>query len=655
MKNKILIVDDEPNNLDVLRNCLHDAGFKVMIATDGEKALKRVANITPDLILLDIMMPGMDGFETCRCLKQNEITKDIPIIFITAKLETFNKVEGLKMGAVDYITKPFQSEEVIARVNKHLTIHNLRKQLEAQNAQLEIQNTQLQNYVYHLESLATLGKAINETKNITNMMNKVMRVTLTVFKCDRAWLLYPCDPNAANWRVPIEATKRKYPGASKLNKNIPMEPAISKIMKNALSATGPIVFGPDYEYKVPQSTTEQFSVNSQLCLAIYPKIGKPWLFGIHQCSHTRIWTDDEIKLFKEFGQQIGVSLGLSISVEELHKSEKRLSRKSYHNFVGASRSMQVIYQTIDDIANSNASILISGETGTGKEICAEAIYKQGSYANKPFMICNCAVVPKDLLESYLFGHVKGAFTGAIREQTGLVEKANNGILFLDEIGELSISMQSSLLRFVQTKTFHKIGSLTIKKVNIRLICATHHNLLAEVKAGRFREDLFFRINTIEIKLPPLRERVEDIFLLAEHFFHKFSKEEQKGLQDFTPEAKKLLLKYNWPGNIRQLQGIIHNLVILSKGKTIDIKMLRKKLNTQENSPKKKFLKNEFLDKSKIVDLTLNNNIRSFEDIEKEVIMKVIEYCDGNVYEAAKLLGIGKTTLYRKQQQWESSK
>ncbi|MDM8567250.1 sigma 54-interacting transcriptional regulator [Candidatus Halobeggiatoa sp. HSG11] len=641
MKNKILIVDDEPNNLDVLRNCLQDANFEVLVAEDGATALEQVNYTIPDLILLDVIMPGMDGFETCRRLKKKEVTKDTPIIFISAKTETFNKVEGLNMSAVDYITKPFQPEEVIARVNKHLTIHNLRKQL-------EVQNTQLQNYVYHLESLATLGKAINETQDVVQMMDKAMQVTLAVFKCDRAWLLYPCDPNAASWRVPIEVTTPECPGAKKLNIDIPMEPTISEIMKNVLSTSEPIVFGPDCEYKVPQNTIEQFSVNSQLCLAIYPKIGKPWLFGIHQCSHTRIWIDDEVKLFQEFGQQIGVSLGLSISVEELHKNQERLSRKSYHDFIGTSIPMQIIYQTIDSVAASNASILITGATGTGKELCAEAIYKESDRADKPFKICNCATIAKDLLESHLFGHVKGAFTGAISDKAGLVSDADGGTLFLDEIGELSLSMQSSLLRFVQTKTFSKVGSHKPEKADVRLIYATNRNLLIESKKGRFREDLYYRLNTVEIELPVLRKRGQDIILLAKFFLEQFVNEEQSKLHGFYAEAEKKLLSYNWQGNVRQLKNIIHNIVLLSNDEEfITAEMIAARTD--------KFVQHDdvLVEENQKTPAVTIDEFCSFKDIEKQVITKCIDHCDGDIVKAANILKVSHGTLYNKLKRWKA--
>ncbi|MDM8568949.1 ATP-binding protein, partial [Thiotrichales bacterium HSG1] len=253
---------------------------------------------------------------TCRRLKKNETTKDTPIIFISAKTDAIDKVKGLEMSAVDYIGKPFQAEEVIARVNKHLTIHNLRKQLEAQNAQL-------QNHVHHLSSLDTLVKSINEAQDMNQMMNNAMKVTLSIFKCDRAWLLYPCDPNVSSWQVPIEVTTPEYPGANILNINIPMDSAVSEIMRDTLSATGPITFGSMYERKIAPMIVKQFSVQSQICTAVYPKIGKPWQFGIHQCSYARVWTEHELNLFRDFGQHIGESLGVFLSLNELQKSKEK--------------------------------------------------------------------------------------------------------------------------------------------------------------------------------------------------------------------------------------------------------------------------------------------------------------------------------------------
>jgi len=648
MSPKILIVDDEPNNLDVLHHCLQEAGFKVLAVESGEAALKRVNHIKPDLILLDVMMPGIDGFETCRRLKKKEVTKNTPIIFITGKTDSVDKIKGLEIGAVDYISKPFQAVEVVARVNKHLTISNLQKQLEAKNAQL-------QDYVYHLESLAALGKATNETQNVADMMENAMKVTLSVFNCDRALLLYPADPNAPNCRVPIEVTKPEY--LSTQNTEIPISPEISEAIRKTLSATGPIAFGPESEHKVPSLIAKQFSVQSELCLAIHPKIGKPWLFGLQQCSDERIWTKNELNLFREFGQHIAVSLGLSISFEELAKSEKRLSRKRYHSFIGASKPMQTIYLMIDNVATSKASILITGETGTGKELCAEAIYQESQRADKPFIVCNCAAITENLRESHLFGHVKGAFTGAIKDQKGLVSQANGGTLFLDEIGELSLSTQSALLRFVQTKTFSQVGSHKVEKVDVRLVCATNRNLAAEVKAGRFREDLYYRISTIEIKLPALRQRGQDILQLAKFFMHQFATEEEKEFQDLSADAKKKLLSYEWPGNVRQLQNTIHQSVVLNKGEVITAEMISTRKNEEIHhkiATPPSIPNTDSSQKITSSDIVTVNRFCAFKEIEKEVISKAIEHCDGNVTQAAKLLEISKASIFNKLKQYKES-
>ncbi len=501
MNNKILIVDDEPNNIQVLNDYLCKIGFTVLITEDGETAIRQVSNFKPDLILLDVMMPRIDGFETCRRLKKHELMKNTPIIFLTAKTDIAEKVKGLEMNAVDYIIKPFQIKEVVARIKKHLLISNLRKQQETENIEL-------QGYVYHLKSLVNPKNSITESSDIVQTTNNDIQTELV----------------------------------------------------------------------------------------------------------------------------------------------KRVSYEYYHDFIGISKPMQAVYQIISNIANSKVSILITGESGTGKELCAEAVCKESRRVNKLFIVCNCAAIPEKLMESHLFGHVKGAFTGADNNQEGLVSRANGGTLFLDEIGELSLIMQSSLLRFVQTKTFSKVGSCKLEKVDIRLICATNKNLLEEVKAKQFRGDLYHRINTIEIKLPVLRQRGQDILLLAVFFMHRFAKEEQNDFQSISTEAQDKLLSYQWSGNVRQLKNTIHNIVILNTGKVITAEMISKRMDEEEchiNS-----VAEETGDYKTSSEILAVKRFCDFKEIEKEVIIKAIDHCGGNVVEAAKLLKISKTTLYRKRQKWK---
>jgi two-component system repressor protein LuxO len=351
------------------------------------------------------------------------------------------------------------------------------------------------------------------------------------------------------------------------------------------------------------------------------------------------------------------------ALHQYHLSQKvefqgeSCKRQQYHSFVGSSKPMQTVYQTIDNVATSKASILITGETGTGKELCAEAIHKESQQADKPFVVCNCTTIPENLRESFLFGHVKGAFTGASENRNGLVSQADGGTLFLDEIGELPLAMQSTLLRFMQTKTFSKVGSQKVEKVDVRLICATNRNLSAEVKAGQFRDDLYHRLNTIEMKLPALRERGPDILRLAKFFLHKFAKEEQKDFQGFSAEAEKKLLSYKWLGNVRELQNTTHNVVILNKGKVITAEMLRAKINkniSDKNTPlpTESTQPTESVGNHSTIAIISDDTFRPFKDIEKEVIVKAIEYCDGNVVKAAKLLKISKSYIYKLKKLWQ---
>lgn len=329
------------------------------------------------------------------------------------------------------------------------------------------------------------------------------------------------------------------------------------------------------------------------------------------------------------------------------------TRESYYNLVGVSPAMQLVYQMIDSVAKSKIDVLITGESGTGKELCAEAIHRTSDRAAQPFIIVNCAAIPENLFESQLFGHVKGAFTGAINHRKGAAAQADGGTLLLDEIGELSLPLQSTLLRFVQTKTFHRLGSDTLETVDVRIICATNRHLLAEVGAGKFREDLYYRLDIVHIKLPPLRERGQDCIKLAKLFLHRFNQQEQKAFKGFSPEAEALLLKYSWQGNVRQLQNMIHNIVVLNQGAQVTAEMLQMRMNeTQLSNSPVVFAEVTEISPTPTVTLVNNGQFRTFEEIRKETILAAIQHCQGNISEAAKVLGLGKTTLYRDLQQWE---
>lgn len=255
---------------------------------------------------------------------------------------------------------------------------------------------------------------------------------------------------------------------------------------------------------------------------------------------------------------------------------KLSSRTSYEGIIGASRSMQDIYEIIENVAESDANILILGESGTGKEVIANAIHYKSHRSSKPFVKVNCSALPKELIESQLFGHTKGAFTGASSDKVGFIGQANKGSLLLDEIGEMPLELQPKLLRVLQDRIYYRVGSDKPQEVDFRLISSTNRNPFEAIQDGNLREDLYYRINTIEIKIPPLRERMEDVPMLAEHFLQIYCDKYHKGQCEFSPAAYDQMLNYNWRGNVRELQHVIERAVLLSKGGNID------KLNIPKN-------------------------------------------------------------------------
>ena len=337
-------------------------------------------------------------------------------------------------------------------------------------------------------------------------------------------------------------------------------------------------------------------------------------------------------------------------VEDLHLD---LDRGGYHNFIGNSLPMQAVYRIIDAAAPSKATVFITGESGTGKEVCAEAIHKAGPRASEPFIAINCGAIPGDLMESEIFGHTKGAFTGAAAERKGAAALADGGTLFLDEIGEMNIDLQTKLLRFIQTGTFQKVGSSKTESVDIRFICATNKDPLAEVAAGRFREDLYYRLHVIPIHLPPLREREHDILDLAKHFLERFAAEENKDFVRFSPETEVILASYEWPGNVRQLQNVIRNIVVLHNDEEVAKAHLPPPIDSALSEIEVATRTHENLRTVSVESEPQARTIKPLADVEREAIEHAIEVCDGNVPKAAALLEVSPSTLYRKKQGWES--
>jgi DNA-binding NtrC family response regulator len=408
----ILVVDDTPTNIGVLLELLSDQGYTVLVAQDGETAIEQVHLTKPDLILLDVTMPGIDGFETCRRLKADAHTRDTPVIFMTARAATSDCIEGFRVGAADYVVKPFQDEEVLARVRAHLTLSGLHAQLLNMNHELE-------------------RRVAERTAELRSALDEVQR------------------------------------------------------LKQRLEAE-----------------------NTYL------------------------------------------------------QQELRGDRR---DIVGSSAGLQAVLRRVASVGPTDSTVLISGETGTGKELVARAVHEASRRRSRTMVKVNCAAMSAHLIESELFGHVKGAFTGASDRRIGRFELAHGGTLFLDEVGELPLDLQVKLLRVLQEREFEPVGSSKAVRVDVRVIAATNRDLQAEVTGGRFRADLYYRLNVVPIQVPPLRERREDIPGLVEVFLHRAARRIGRRVAGLHPSTLEQLVAYDWPGNIRDLENTIERAVILSEG------------------------------------------------------------------------------------------
>lgn len=316
---------------------------------------------------------------------------------------------------------------------------------------------------------------------------------------------------------------------------------------------------------------------------------------------------------------------------------QRLDRKfGFQGIIGNSDALKAVIDRVQLVAPSRATVLLEGETGTGKELIAQSIHQNSDRSRKPFLAVNCAALPASLLESELFGHERGAFTGAVGKRIGRFEAVHGGTLFLDEIGEIDASTQIKLLRFLETKTFERVGSIKSISVDVRLVCATNRDLKAHVDRGDFREDLYYRLNVVSITLPPLRERKEDIFLLLDHFLGLYAQENGVNIPQIDPGALKILQGYRWPGNIRELRNFAENTVVLHRGGTV----------TEYNLDHRFFDGNSavIIDPGRVANLSMREN-------EKRLLRHALVKAKGNRTKAARLMGISRRTLHRKLLQW----
>ena len=338
------------------------------------------------------------------------------------------------------------------------------------------------------------------------------------------------------------------------------------------------------------------------------------------------------------GEELIVRIERALENQELRRENTRLKtelgkRFSFGNMVGKTKIMEELFEMVESVAKSRSTVLITGESGTGKELVARAVHYNSPRADRPFIKLNCAALPQDLIESELFGHEKGAFTGAFKQTKGRFELADTGTLLLDEISELQPPLQAKLLRVLQEREFERIGSGTTIKVDVRIVATTNRNLSDEIEKGNFREDLFYRLNVIPVQMPGLRERRSDIAHLAEFFLERYNDENEKSITGFSERAMEIMINYDWPGNVRELENYVERAVVICKDTQI----------TESHLPLE-ILTGEPRTSSSSAGLAVGTTVR---EMEKQLILKTLESCDGNRTGAADTLGISSRTLRNK--------
>jgi len=456
----ILAVDDEEDNLMVLKGRLGRRGYDILPAKSGQEALKLLESNPPDLVLLDVMMPGMNGIETLKKIKEIYASQFLPVILLTAKDDKDSRIAGLEAGADDYIGKPFDIDELTARIKAMLRIK-------------------------------TLSRALEDT-----------------------------------------------------------------------------------EWEVRRLTGE--------------------LKGQYQ----------------------------------------------FDNLIGSTEAMREVFERMRGAASITSPVVITGESGTGKELIARGIHYASSLASKPFVPVNCAALPAELIESELFGHKKGAFTGAVADSPGLFRKANGGSIFLDEIGDLPKDAQAKLLRVLQEGSVRPVGGTEEMKVSVRVLAATNIDLDERVEEGLFREDLYYRITVLSIEAPPLRRRKPDIPLLVKHFVERFNEKFGRSVKGVEDPAMQALVEYDWPGNVRELQNVIEGCFAFGEMDWISERHI-----TLRKAPRKKPGAAEDAELAALAPAA--GDFLTLDEMEKSHIERALSLCDNNKAKAARLLGIHRSRLYKK--------
>ena len=499
MEPTILVVDDDPFIRDVFKTHLGGEGYSVITADDYRSALDVIATISLDAIILDVYLVGKSGVDILRTVSDRKML--CPIIVVTGKPDFETAAEVFRTGAFDFLVKP---------VNKSALLRSTRNALRHKTVLEEKFRLQTENERYrtHLEAIFS---SLQEAVITVDTDMKVIEVNdATTAICDFS---------------PGQILNKEF---DKLQTGC--QKACVEILEETLNT---------------KSTIKEFRV---------------------ECKHRDrgnqvvvLTGSPLVNVDGEFGGAVLVVRDVTrLSVLERELEE----RHHFHRLIGKSSYMQGVYRMIEDLAETETSVLITGESGTGKELVADALHYNSIRGSKPFVKVNCGALAENLLESELFGHVKGAFTGAVKERTGRFQVADGGTIFLDEIGDISPIIQLKLLRFLQEREFERVGDSEPIKVDVRVVAATNRDLQEKIRLGEFREDLFYRLKVVELALPPLRERREDIPLLVDYFIERYNKGMNRNIEGASGEVLKSFMQHPWTGNIRELEHAIEHAFVV---------------------------------------------------------------------------------------------
>ncbi len=650
----ILIIDDDPANLGVISASLEDHGFQMLIARDGESGLQKAHYARPNLILLDVLMPGLNGFEICNCLKKDRVTRDIPVIFMTALTATKEKVKGFEAGGVDFITKPFQEDEVLARVHTHLSLRMMQRQLKEKNDRLMCEIAERRQAEDNVRKLnEELEKRVEERtaalKAANVLLNKEIegRKSAEKMRRESEERYRSLAKHVADGIMLVQDEKLLFAndaflfmfGYSDENQLIGKNVfnLISEEFREAYQKIIEKIDALDHNHQMDGKMMEIFQ---GICIS---KEGRRfWVEG----HNSPIRWDSKSAILctiRDVNERKLNEIATKEHAENLYKENIKLrssikDRFRFGKIIGKSSAMQKVYELIIRAASSDANVVIYGESGTGKELVARAIHRTSRRSEMAFVPVNCHAIPESLLESSFFGHKKGAFTGAYRDKPGFLERADGGVLFLDEVGDIGLGLQSKLLRAIEGGGYSPVGTNEICHSDFRIIAATNKNMAAAVEKGTMREDFFYRIHIVPITLPPLRERKEDIPLLIDHFLSIFAK--GKPMQVIPGKYMEALYNYHWPGNIRELQNALQRYLTIG-----NFDFLLRHQSTKE-------LTSRHLQEIEIALNPSNSDLRhKLASFEKEVLLEALNKSNWNRKKTSELLSIPRRTLYQKMKKY----